>query len=80
MSDTSKADRYLELALDIECHIDSEYDFMPRGDFAEIATALRRLAEIESRQSRPTHSCDIPGCMSCGNPPDSDYRLPEHKE
>ena len=35
------------------------------------AEVLRRLS-TKADASRQTHSCDIPGCVSCGNPPD-DY-------
>jgi hypothetical protein len=77
MNESEQAKRYLELANAVI--FNSELPITGTEE-EEIATALRRLAEIDSRQSRPIHSCDIPGCMSCGNPPDSDYRLPEHKE
>lgn len=36
-----------------------------------IRMSLNTLAAVQRRnQSRRMHSCDIPGCVSCGNPPD----------
>lgn len=36
--------------------------------------AANRIEELENRyvKSYPIHSCDIPGCASCGNPPNTD--------
>lgn len=36
----------------------------------DAAVAIRELIAIKERQSKGVHSCKIPGCMSCGNPPD----------
>ena len=36
--------------------------------------AANRIEELENRyvKSYPVHSCDIPGCVSCANPPEED--------
>ena len=41
------------------------------GVMADVRCALRELIEIKERQAKPVHSCKIPGCASCGSPPDS---------
>ena len=36
-----------------------------------IATIDKAIEKLTPQPTR-MHSCDIPGCLSCGNPPDSD--------
>lgn len=40
------------------------------SDIEGALAAIRELIALKERQTKPAHSCEIPGCASCGNPPD----------
>ena len=39
---------------------------------ATIADLLKYRASLPAQGSAGKHACDLPGCVSCGNPPDAE--------